>query len=781
MDGNQTGNEREVPEPANHGAAATSTPSLPENDAPKPAEQAPAADKPPDQTEQQTDARGDHAPAADASESPDNTTPGVLDEAETSDADWAQRNEQLRRLGDTFLRSLGADLEFFTQQVRSGMAGTVGGTGNKAAIGHGAVSTEHLHLWGSGPGRPPVVRGSTLDPVWLSKRVDRYVDNGQTTQLTTCLADNGVTYISGADGTGRRLAAYNALATLCGTDKVRSILLDQDADLTAILDGENVLCRGNGHVVELDAEQAEIRQATLTTLASKLASDTAYLVIIGPPLASASPLRAYDLPHQAPDPTNVLFRHLTCELAIPDNESPGYAAELDYRDTCLADDTIQAYLAQRPRPVEVAELAKRLVEIRNRGGAPAAAVSLLPNALREQARARLQHDPKEDDFTALRRLSAGIAHATYTGSPHGVVRDVATVLFDVLMPEQDRTRSQQRHAQLDSGMPGLVAPAGEPDTPDSDPADGVRTPRPTDPQFAAAVLDVVWHDYDLRQPMLDCLFRLGGDHREQVRMRAGQLAGQLATYDFGYVYRKLLRPLAESPRATRRQTAAWAVERALLDPKVTGRARRQVRDWVLSPNPYLNDAAAQTLATPHGCALIEELWIYLWLIAIRETQVGSSAVAQAVAQFCQPDQPESVRFVLGELTSWVAGNDRAAWVRVQAGRALIFLAHETAPGPHDSWPALLHTANQDQHVWDQLTALWRIALTERVITYRAWDVLHTWLKQADSQRELGEVTKRFVIAMLRDQPFHSRAKFYLEVWQSGDPDSSIFGNILSEI
>ncbi|MEA5364479.1 hypothetical protein VA596_33450 [Amycolatopsis sp., V23-08] len=761
MDGNEAGTEGGAHEPADHDAAEAGNPTPPAHDMPESAERAPAPGKPPEQLEQRNDVSGTGTSEA-APESAADETQEELGEAETSDADWKRHDEQLRAQKESFLRSLGAHPEFAQR------------TGRKVAFA-GGVSAENLNLYGAAAGRPSA-RGDNLPVTMVDNLLDRYVDNGQLAEQITHLSDNRLIFSSGADGTGRRLAAYAAQAQLCGRDKIRNIDLDEKAAFTAILDDKDVLRRGCGHVVELDMPQVGIRQSTLTTLSSRLASEDAYMVIIGPPLDSPSPLRHYELTHKPPDSTAVLRRHLAHELAIPAGSAPGHLAEPNYLNSCLTDDKIVEYLALRPRPGEVAQLAKRLNAVRDQGGTPADAVSLLPDALRDEARDRLRPKTGDDDFTSLRRMSAVITHAIYTGSPPGVVRDVTAMLFDILVPPRDRTPKQQHHARVVSDVGGQSTRNGDPNQVTSG-----RAKPPDDPAFAGAVLDVSWHVYDLQEPLVTVLYRLGGDPREQVRMRAGQLAGQLAIYDFGYVYRSLLRPWADSAKATHRQAAAWAIERVLLDPKMAGRARRQVQDWVLSPNPRLNDTAALTMATSHGYGLIDELWLYLWFIAIRETQVNSSAVAQAVARFCQPDQPGSVRFVLGELTRWVRDEDGAAWVRVQAARALLFTAHETAPEPYELWPGLLHTANQEEEAWDQLAKLWQIALTERVISYRAWDVLRTWLQQADGKGELEHVAGKFAIGILREQPIRSRAVFYLDIWQRADPDTAIFSTVYTAI
>src|SRR5262249_53535485 len=149
--------------------------------------------------------------------------------------------------------------------------------------------------------------------------------------------------------------------------------------------------------------------------------------------------------------------------------------------------------------------------------------------------------------------------------------------------------------------------------------------------------------YRLRQPMLAWLHMLAGDQRERVRLRAAQAIGQLATYDYGYVYREVLRPWATSLLVRHRETASLTLEfLKARDPGQVARVRGQLRDWAAAGNPLLNDTAARTYATSLGTAFFDDMLINLRNVARKPPLTASRFVAQALAENYQPAVAASI-------------------------------------------------------------------------------------------------------------------------------------------
>lgn len=720
-----------------------------------------------------------------APERPSAGPDGLVDEAMAPDADWVRENDRRSRQTSEGLRSLGVDPEASVRAPRP-LTGTRDRTGTKTAIGPFATSAEQVEYHFTAA-RPHRARGGQLPAELIESTVHTHVPTADHDLLRYTLMRHGVAYESGRDGSGRLATAHAVLAELCGSDKIVAIDLDDDADLSAVLDQDGILLPGHGHVLELTANRPAPRKQTLAAAGGRLSAEQGYLIVIGEPGPTDRQLDPYEVEHHPPGAAAVLDKHLTHLLRTRANWSAPHVAE--FVSACHIDPVITGHLRTSWQPGEVVQLARRLVEVGRRGGRPAEAVELLPGALRELAASVLRTANEDGDANTLRRLTARIAFGLYSGRPLAVVFELASLLLAALPPSDPADPvdpvdpAPLVRAVFDGGMESLVDPRMRARPDGAETEDAERLARLVDPELALAVLDVVWHDYDhLRAPVLDWLRVLGGDPRQSVRMRTGQLAGQLALYDFGDAYRELLRPWASSPRRVHRQAAAWAMERAVLEPRLTAQVCRQVRDWTYSRNPFLNDTAARCYGTRLGTEFTDDALPHLWLVALRGEQAGSHAVADAVAALYQPDQNESAHMILEELGRWT--QDRTRCLHVHAARALTFLAHRTAPPPDDRWPALLRLATEDTATWELVTELWRAALTEPMTAARGWQVLFAWLHRPaefDEPGELGEVTERFATELLRAPVLRFRARFHLTQWLDRYPDLPVLRRLLDNL
>jgi hypothetical protein len=709
----------------------------------KPAEPATSAEPAKKETEPPAAAKDGGAPE------------GLADETVASDVNWAREHDRRSQQAEEGLRSFGVDPDDLR---RAAPLDT--GTGPKVATGAWAMAAEQIQNHFAGP-QPNRARNSRLAAGQVESVEQTHVPTGGHELLRHTVLRHNVAYLSGQDGSGRSTTAHVVLAEVHGHDGLVVIDLNEDADLAAVLDQDGMLLPGHGHVLELPAHRPAPRKQTLAAVGGRLAECGGRLIVIGPPEQTLDP---YEVAHQPPEPWQLLARHLTHLLRTRAQWSADRAEE--FVRTCHVDDDIAAQLRASWRPCEVVRLARRLVEVARRGGPPAEAVQLLPGALRELATTVLRE--ANSDVDPLRTLTARVTYAVFNGRPLTVVFDLASDLFGQL-PQEERTEQPVlARTVFDGGMESLVDPRMRA-APTDDNEEGDRLATLVDPELAGAVLDVLWHDYDhMRAPFLRWLHRLGGDHRQSVRMRAGQVAGQLALYDFGVAYRELLRPWAASERRTHRESAAWAMARAVLEPRLTARVCNQVRDWTYSHHPFLNDTSARCYATRLGAEYEDDALLHLLLVALRGEQAVSHAVAQAVAQLYRP---ESGPAILAELTRWAHARERC--LHVHAARALTFLAQREAPAPDDDWPDLLRTARDDTEVWALLIELWRTALTEFMTAARGWAVLLMWLLGPTEDGELRDVTTRFATELLSAPMVRARARFHLNQWLPRHEDSPV--------
>lgn len=743
---------------------------------PTPVEEDPRPSTPEDQppADEKTDEGPPSAPTDPAPDrSKDPGPEGLNDETDVPSTGWVRDGDQRRRLVEDGLRDLGVDPDLFAQMYQSGLIGGRGSDG-KTAFGQMSMAANKIvNRITAASESDRVHGGEPLRASWISSTLATYVKCEQFEEILATLRDHNVAYVTGADGDGRTTTAYAALRKIVGDGKIIPIDLDQGVDFTMILNHPKVLRPAHGHVVELDRTQSVQRQQTLSTLSGRLVKLKAYVVIIAPPAARTdSVLRPYEILHKRSDATNILRKHLTNLLNNGTDEIIEDAAS--YVDVCLADPAIVEHLRKAPPPGEVVALAKRLIEIKKGKKQPADAVKLLPTALRELAVETLRREDSEDDDHALRRFSVRVVYALWNGSSYSVIYELATNLFTALSTAGD---SKKSGTVLAHGMSHLIDPkmrGHENDEElDAQPR-GDRRVQLVDPELARAVLGAVWHIYhQLREPLLRWLHDVGGDPREHVRMKAGHVAGQLAIYDYGYVYRQLLRRWATSRLVAHRQAASWALERIALDTKWTDRARRQVRDWAYSPDPFMSDTAARTYATSLG-SIADDALLNLRLIATRLEHVKNHSVALAVAQLYQPSQTDLGITILEDLNDWMI-DDRRSPLQVHAARAVTYLAQRTAPQPDEDWPALLRLVDSNDQSRKHLIALWRTALTETATTHRAWAVVHAWLTRADDRGgELDEATICFAAELIHEFPVRRRALFYLRLWREETPDTTIF-------
>jgi hypothetical protein len=696
----------------------------------------------------------------------DDTRDDLHDGANAPDETWDEENDQLSRQREVELRAFDEEPDDPSRRSRR-VAAAGDRTGQKTAAGDWSIAAEQIHAYFT-TARPSLARAGCLPADVVTASTDTYVPTDDHKPLLDTLLRHNVAYLSGPDGAGRLTSAQTVLADLSGRDKVVLIDLNEDARLADVLDHKDILRDGHGHMLELAAGQPPPRRQTLGALVERLAKCHSYLIIVGPHGPADNSLDMYEVSHQAPAIADVLTNHLTCMLR--DREHWSDERIRDFLLDCRTDPAIQEQLRRSWRPRDAVLLARQLVDVGARGGKPGTVVELMPTALRSLATSVLRDADEDGDTNTLRRLTARIVYAIYHGHPTSLVSELASRLLDMLPPEQPAEPSPVARTVFDGSIDNLVAPemraatTNEVNEPD-------HLAQLVDPALARAVLDVVWHEYDLlRDPLLAWLRDLGGDHRERVRLRAGQMAGQLAIYDFGQVYRELLRPWAASPRKLCRQAASWAMERAVLEPHLTGRVCRQVQDWVYSRDPFLNDSAARCYATRIGTEFTLTALVHLYLVALRREQVRNAAVAQAVVQLYEPDRPESGTAILEELTHWAEGE---RCLQVHAARSLTFLAHRMAPPPDERWPALLLAARDDATCHTALTGLWQTALTEPMIATRGWDVLLSWILRADGHDDLEEVTTQFAAAVLNAPPLRARAPFYLAQWRSAHAEIAI--------
>jgi hypothetical protein len=676
----------------------------------------------------------------------------------TEGEDWANRDTGFRQQQRQGMRTLGMETRLETTTVAGG-----------AAIGTNAQNTNNI--FNMGRNRKGAARTGRFPTATTRANNATYVRFPQYQSALHTATEYGVVYLCGPLGSGRLSTALHILARLRGDDRVIAIDLDDGVDLTTVLD-DKVLLPDHGHVIELDATRT-VRESTLRTAGGWAIDNQAHIVVIGPPSTKLDrSLTPYAVLHEAPPSEDVLRAHLVHQVNSQDEHLPNLV------DLCLTDEKIVEHLAKAPPPAQMAELARKVVEGAQRGQQPAEALALTGTELRERATRVLVRVEATTTSTEIRErhreLAARLAYAVFQDHSMTDVGHAAGVLFAALQNSRKPTKYSRIVPVFDQGVHDLLGEEMHTTGQLGLDPDEMRRAKLVEPSFAHHLLDVAWNDFDhvTRVPLLLWLNELVNDRRQSIVLRAAMTAGFLATNDFSYVYQNLIKPWAVSS-VGRRQAAAWALEFAAHNHKLTTRVLRQVWDWALSPNPLMNDTAALAYATDLGTISAGDTLAGLQAVAMDVRLMKRPSVAYAISELYRSGRRA---LVLDALALWAAVGGQ---LQVHAARSIVFLSHHNADD--DVWPSLLDLAVQDEEVWRQLVVLWRTALTEALTGRRAWDGFLDWLLRADQDDELSDAVERFAIELLTGDSVGPRASFHLARWRRDHPDASLVGRLLEKL
>ncbi|MEU8373765.1 hypothetical protein AB0C22_11635 [Micromonospora sp. NPDC048894] len=580
------------------------------------------------------------------------------------------------------------------------------------------------------------------------------------------LRDKRVVVLRGGVGTGRRTTAELMLRHVVGLDRVVGIE-DPEVTLTQLARQEGLLLKDHGTVLELPASEA-VTIGTLRAFELLARTDSAYVVILDGHGDTADPtLAQHTVDYTPPPPENVLRRHLRRLLLRQRGCADSHAAcDGDcwekFIDRCVAHDGIATELAAHPRPRQTVELAQSLAGWSGADEELGIALGGLRRRRRDVVARLLKQDSAEkvleDPQAAPRRQAFQLAYAALHDLPLADVFDASELLLGILQAVESGAERPLR-VVFDGGVDQMLhAWGGESPLAAAETGEQPRRARLADPRLLFDVLDVVWHDFDgVRLPLLVWLEELVFTRRDEVRRRAAQITGWLATYDFDEVCNGMLRQWAADERGTGRQAAAWALHVAAYDDRLVARIQGRVLSWVRSANPALHDTAARVYSTRIGRLAPADTLRELRTLASRDDLNGSASVARALMDL-YPVAPEETWRTL------VAWNDEDLHrLRVHAARGMTLLGRLAGPAPHEGWPLLLTAVEGFTPEPAELAALWRGALGDPTTAPRSWKTLHMWLQLGDEDPVLADLLVALFSAVFVGR-LVGRSRFYLRDW-----------------
>ncbi|SCG67956.1 HEAT repeat domain-containing protein [Micromonospora coxensis] len=732
-------------EPVAEVAPEPATPPPPDPGRPAPADAGPTAPASPTGTDTaETDDHRGHAPALEA---------------------WKRE----RQSGDAAGEAKGEDESWTNEASDERGGGGQGGGSTFRNVGQ-TVYGDHAMMFNFQlpDGRQITVLRSQRTEASLREAETTYVTVEGFAEARRQLEERRVLLLRGTAGTGRRTTAELLLAGVVGFDRVVGIEnTDAGVTLTQLAGQDGLLVEGHGTVLELPAAGA-VGMATLRIF-EKLAHDAgAYVVIVEDREDSPDPaLAPYTFAHRQPPVENVLGRHLLRLLTRAGRCLDGCTpcsgeCRTRFVARCLAHDRVRTELFTHPQPAPTVELARSLAGWSGVDEELEDALGGLSRHRRDFAARLLSAagDP-DDPLETPRRRSFQIAYATFHSHPLTDVFDAGELLLGILRAVESGSEQTVR-VVFDGGVEQLLRTwSGEPRLATVESGEQPRRALLADPRLLLDVLDVVWNDFDgVRLPLLFWLDRLVLGPRAAVRRRAAEVTGWLATYDFDEVCNTMIRRWAADGRGTVRQAAAWALDVATADPRLLGRIRGRVRDWVRSSDPLLHDTAARAYGTRIGQLAPEEAVQELRTLASRKDLNASASVARTLVTLYGV-APE---VTWQALVTW--SGDGLQRLRVHAARGLTLLAGERASPPEETRPLLLTATGAFTPDHSELVALWQTALADPTTAFRAWKELHGWIRLADDGAALADLVVDLVGRMLVGR-IAARGRFHLREWSPG--------------
>ncbi|MGW4499904.1 hypothetical protein ACWENR_14995 [Micromonospora sp. NPDC004336] len=624
-------------------------------------------------------------------------------------------------------------------------------------------------------GRKFTVQYGVFGPAYVAAEVRTYVAVPNVEVMREALGRQHLIRLCGEVGSGRRTTAIKLLDEVgCLRDRIGTVEVDDDL-IFSVLAEDCVMERGAGIII--DRDDRPMRDGAVDALRRR-ARDTGAFVVILDSTERANAEASFA--HERPDHQEVLRRHLWVLLAS--GATPARTRDADQADRAYHDRAVQhPAVASRIRLASsvryVVRLAEHLAGNPDREGDLDQLLADWDNQSRKLAKDILApaEESAEKAYLIPHRQAFRIAYAVFAGHPLSDVFHAGELLSQQIIPLYETRGTTPDRLIFDGNIdrlihPSMVAPArGDEQRP------GPRCAELADETLIRAILDVAWHDYDaLRGPLMTWLMVLAGNRSWKVRLRAAQIVGILAGFDFDQVYRVLIGVWARW-QATYRRSAALAMDMAYVDARLTRRVRQRVYDWSRSPDPLLQDSAARVYGMRLGEEDVPRAVRELARMGRQPELAASSSVAAAMSMLFLAGATDDV---MDELADWVASPNEH--LPQHAVRALVILARQPGSVDRQGWPALPELAERRERWQRALVDLWRNALTNAETSRRAWDPMRKWLLAADHDEKLRAFVESLAMEIFAS-PLDSRARFNLRLWRNRHPDAVLIAALIRRL
>jgi hypothetical protein len=594
------------------------------------------------------------------------------------------------------------------------------------------------------------------------------------------LETNGVLVLHGVPGSGRTATA-RMLFGKARCRRVGTLSVNNDEDLFYILhdqlenppdDTQPLMTAGDGYVIEWTGDLAS--SSPLKGFAGAVKAAGARVVIV---VDNDLESTAAEFQHDHPWPesrTEVMAKHLDRHLR--DHRDCCSSELLDgYRKQIVDHHVVQSRLNLAPSVLRIVEmarfLAKRLHEI------PVTGIGRLVGEWDDSAwrlaRQVLAGDaPPDKPHLIPQQQAFRIAYAVFHEQPLAYAFEAGDLLLAKVISFEVRKRPLKSRV-FDRSVEALIHPmmaakitATEDDQP--------RRAQLVDESLILSILEVAWHEYaQLRGPLRDWLDDLAGRPNADVRVRAAQIVGLLATFDYAGVFELLIKRWAKS-KAVYRGAAALAMDQIARHPPLSSKVRRQVEEWTRSRLITEQDTAARWHGLRTERAAVTTAIKQLNNLGSRpELRRGMSIAWSMSLLFLNGYVDE----VVDELGRWIDVPN--PYLPHHAVRTLLILTDPKGPGKQGR-TRLSELVAADAHRETVLVRMWHRALTSRTVGAPAWNALHEWLIEADRDEHQSALMES-VAAQMFTGALARRALFHLTLWHKRRPGVQLIGRVRTRL
>jgi hypothetical protein len=535
-----------------------------------------------------------------------------------------------------------------------------------------------------------------------------------------------------------------------------------------------LMSAGDGYIVEWTGTY--LPKSSLKGFADAVkAAGARVVVIVDSSADTESPTSEFEQIHPWPlSRAEVMAKHLDVHLRDHRDCCPPDLLE-GYRKQILDHHPVQSRLNLAPSVLRIVEMArffgKNAHEIAKRGVGQL--VSEWDDSARVLAREILRGEaPPEKPHLVPQQQAFRIAYTVFHEQPLAYVFDTADLLLEKLISVEVRNKPAKSRV-FDRSVEALIHPRMAARTAGRD-DDQPRCACLADESLMVSVLEVAWHEYtQLRIPLRAWLNDLAGRPNTEVRVRAAQIAGLLATFDYPGVFELMIKTWARG-KAVFRDSAALAMDQIARHTPLESRVNRRIEEWTRSKLVTEQDTAARWYGRRADKKAVGKAVEELGTIGSRPYLRRGTGIAEAMSLLFLNGNVDEVVDALGR---WIVSEN--PYLPHHAVRTLLILTDERGAAKR-SREQLSELAAKSAEGELALVQMWHRALISRTVGGFAWSAMREWAIGAN-----GDEDQTAVMESMADHVFTGtlvpRARFNLILWHKQRPDVELIGRLLARL